>query len=129
MVILAAEDLAVQSTYHRTKYKTPHQIFLGQDMILPINHIADWRYIRHCKQVKINKDAIRENTTGTDNNYRVGDKFLTRNKSAYKYETLYKGPYDIFQTWNNGIIAIPTVAVTMRINICNIKPYNNTDVE
>ena len=26
--------------------------------------------------------------------YKIGDKFMMRNKAAYKYETLYKVPYE-----------------------------------
>ena len=49
MVILAAADFAVQSMYHRTKEKNPGQLVFGRDMILPIIHVADWRYIRQHK--------------------------------------------------------------------------------
>ena len=54
---------------------------------------------------------------------------MARNKSAYKYETLFKGLYGIVQMWTNSTITLQTVAVTTGINIRNIKPYNNTDVE
>ena len=50
MRILAAADFAVQNKYHRTKQKIPGQLFFGQDMVLPINHIANWRYIHQQKQ-------------------------------------------------------------------------------
>ena len=49
MVILAAADFAVQSMYNRTKEKNPGQLVFGRDMILPIIHVADWRYIRQHK--------------------------------------------------------------------------------
>ena len=49
--ILAAEAFAVRSTYHMTKGKISGQLLFGRDMILPINHMADWRYIRQRKQV------------------------------------------------------------------------------
>ena len=45
MGILAEEAFAVQSTYHWTKGKNPDQLVFGQDMIPPINHMEDWRYI------------------------------------------------------------------------------------
>ena len=50
MGILNAAAFAVQSTYHSTKYKSLGQLVFGIDMILPTNHIADWRYIRKRKQ-------------------------------------------------------------------------------
>ena len=39
MGILAASYFAVQSTYHRTKQKSPGELVFGRDMILQINHI------------------------------------------------------------------------------------------
>ena len=98
-------------------------------MILPINHAADWRYIYKRKQTKINKDVDCENTTRIDHNYRVGDKVMTNMSSAYKYETPFRGPYEIFRTWTNGIVTLQKGAVTNIINIRNIKPYNDADVE
>ena len=52
-------------------------------MILPINHVADWRYINQRKQTKIDKDVASENTTIIDHDYRVGDKVTTNMRSAY----------------------------------------------
>ena len=74
--ILAAADFAVRSTYHRWKGKIPGQLVFGMYIILPINHVADWRYIRQRKQTQINKYLDRENTTRIDYDYRVGDKVL-----------------------------------------------------
>ena len=45
------------------------------------------------------------------------------NKSAYKYKTIFIGPYKTFQTCKNGTVTFRVVAVTMRINIRYIKPY------
>ena len=84
MVILAAEDLAVQSTYHRNKKGIQVQLVFGQDMILPINNIENWRYIHQQKQTQIEKDVIRENSTRTDYYYNIGDKVLVRRNQAYK---------------------------------------------
>ena len=77
-------------------------------MIPHIDNISDWRYIRHRKQVQINKDVIREKTTRIDHNYRVGDKVMTGTKSAYKYKTLFKGPYENFRIWTNGTVTLQT---------------------
>ena len=126
MEILAAAALAVLSTYHRGGIKSPGQLVFSRDMILPINHVADWRYIRQHKQTQINKDVARESTTIIDHDYRVGDKVTTKNRSAYKYETPFRG---IVQTWTNGTVTLRTGAVTHRVNIRNIKPYNDADIE
>ena len=74
--------------------------------------------------MQIDNDIIWENANRIDNDYRVGDKVMTLTKSAYKYETPYRGPYKIVQTWTNGTTTLRMGAVTMRINIRNIKPYN-----
>ena len=88
-----AAAFAVRSTYHRTKVKISDQLVFGQYMILPINHVADCRYIRQRKQAQIDKDVIHENTTRICHNYRVGDKVMTLPKSENKYKTLFRGPY------------------------------------
>ena len=129
MAILAAAAFAVQSTYHRTKEKSPGQLVFGRDMILPINCVADWRYIRQQKKSQIDKDITCENTTITDNDYRVVDEVMKKTKSVYIYETLFKVPYGIVHTWKNGTITLRMGAVTMRINIRNAKPYNTPIVE
>ena len=57
------------SSFHSTIYvppdekKNPDQFLFFRYMILPINHVLDWRYIRQRKQTQINKDVNRENTT------------------------------------------------------------------
>ena len=97
-------------------------------MILPINHLAGCRYIRQRKQVQIDKDVIRENTTRIDYDYRVRDQVMIRNKSAYKCEKMFKGPYENFQTWTNRTVTLQTGVVTTRLNIRQIKPYTNHNI-
>ena len=84
MEILAIATFAVQSTYHRTKDKIIDQLFFGQHMILPIDHVANWRYIRQRKQTQINKNLIREKSTRIDHDYSLGDKSMIKTKSAYE---------------------------------------------
>ena len=94
-------------------------------MILPINHVADWRYICQCKQTQINKYSIRENTTRIDYDYRVGDQVIMDKKFAFKYETPFKGPYENFQTCTNGSVTSRMGAVTSVVNILHVKPCEN----
>ena len=79
--------------------------------------------------MKINKDVNRENTNIIDYYYRVGYKVMTNYRSAYKYKTPFRGPCKIIHTWENGTVTLRTGAITHRINILNIKPYNDADVE
>ena len=97
MVIIAAVAFTVQSTYHMTKQQSPGQLLFGQDMILPISCLDYWIYIRHRKHAQIDKGVVLKNNTIIDYYYRVGDKVMTRNKSAYKYKTPFKCRYEIFQ--------------------------------
>ena len=60
MGILTSAAFAVHSTYHTTKGKSRGQIVFGQDMILPINNVSDWRYIRHHKQTQMDNEVIRK---------------------------------------------------------------------
>ena len=58
MGILAATDFTVQSMYHQTLKKMFGQLVFGGNMILPINHIANWIYILERNQIEIEKHAI-----------------------------------------------------------------------
>ena len=64
-----------------TKYKNPGELVFGQDMIIPINHVPDWRYICKCKQNQIDKDVTLGNTTRIGHDYKVGNKVMTKNRS------------------------------------------------
>ena len=55
------------------------QLVFGPNMILPIKHKVDWELIRELKQMKKNKDNIRENRHGVDHKYNVGDKVMLNN--------------------------------------------------
>ena len=50
-------------------------------------------------------------------------------RSAYKYKTLLRDPYKFFRTWKTGTVTLQTGAVPHRINICNIDPYNDANLE
>ena len=63
MGILDTAVFAVQPTYHRKKDKSLAQLVFDIDMILPIDHVADWRKIWQRKQKQINKYINRENNT------------------------------------------------------------------
>ena len=52
---------------------------LALDMILPIAHVANMRYIYHSKQAQIDKDIPGENYTRNDHYYMFGDKVLVKN--------------------------------------------------
>ena len=51
------------------------------------------------KEMRINKDNIRENNKIVDHDYKFRYKILITNNAAYKYETPYNGPFVITQCW------------------------------
>ena len=89
---IASAFFVVQSMYHIIKDKNPVKMIFGWDTILPIKHVADWRYIRQNKQAQIEKDIICKNSTKIDYDYIVGDQFILSYKSSYKYKTPFKYP-------------------------------------
>ena len=92
-------------------------------MIIPINHVADWRYIRQRKKTQIDKYLIHENTTRIDHDYSVGGQFIMGSKSVFKYKTPFKGSYETVQKLTNVSVTLQMGAVTTRLNICRINPY------
>ena len=61
--LLAAAAFDVRSTHHIIKGEVPGQIVFGQYIILPIKHVADWRYMCQRKQAQIEKYSIHKNST------------------------------------------------------------------
>ena len=98
-------------------------------MILQINDLTDWRYVRHHKQAQIEKGVIIEKTNRIDYYYIVGYQLMIKHKSEYKYKTLFKGPYGIVQTWTNITFTLRMGEVTARINTLQIKPCHNPNIE
>ena len=54
---------------------------------------------------------------------------MATDRSANKYKTPFRGPYEIVQTWTNGTVTLRTIVVTMKKYIYNVKPYKDKDVE
>ena len=130
MVILAASELAILSTKNKLKGYSPGQLLFGRDMIIPIKHKADWELIRQQYQTQINKDNIHKNSKRVDHNYKVDDKVILNNNSAYKHETPYKGQFLIAQCWTNVTVTLQCGPTEIRHNIFWIKPYiSDTNVE
>ena len=110
------------SIYRSNKQKVPGQLVFSQDMILPINHVADLRYIRQHTKMQIDKYVIRKKTTRINYDYRLGDQVMMGNKSDFKYETPFKGLCKIGQMWINGSFTLKMGAVTTILDIRPIKP-------
>ena len=122
--ILSSVAFAIRSTHHSTLDATPAQLIYGRDMILPIQHVAEWEYIRTRKQKTIDKANVRENKSRVDYDYSIHDKILITNKDIQrKLDSPTKGPFLVEKVHTNGTVSIKRGAVIERINIRNIKPY------
>ena len=86
MEILVAEVFSVWSTYRRNKYKGKGQLFFILEMITPIKHVADWRYIHQGKQAQIEKYVICKKYTWIKYDHIFRNQVFMINKAAYKYK-------------------------------------------
>ena len=99
-------------------------------MIIPIKHAVDQELIRQRNQRQINKDNIRENINRVEHNYKVRDKFIIANDTAYKYETPYTGPFSLTRCFTNGTVSLQCGTKNIMYDMCHIKPYkSDTKVE
>jgi transposase InsO family protein len=121
--ILSATAFAVRSTYHTTLRATPGQLVFGRDMILNIQHIANWKAIQDHKQMIINKNNQRENAKRLAHVYHIGDQVLLDKDNTNKYENPYEGPYTILQVNTNGTVRLQMGAVIDTVNIRRLHPY------
>ncbi len=121
--ILSAVAFAVRATYHTTLQKTPGQLVFGRDMILNVQHTANWEYIRGRKQKLIDKNNQRENAKRIPHTYHVGDLVMLRKGTENKYEQPYSGPHSILQVNTNGTVRLQQGAVTDTVNIRRIEPH------
>ena len=125
--ILCAAAFAIRSTYHTTLKKTPGQLVFGRDMVLNIQHEANWEYIRARKQELINKNNKRENSKRVEHEYKLGDLVLLRRGTENKYERPYNGPYEILKVYDNGTVRLKVKNVVDTYNIRRLTPYITSD--
>ena len=121
---LAAAAFAVRSTFHTTLQATPAQLVYQRDMLLPIQHIADWALINERKQNEMNKNNERENRKRIRHTYSVGDKVLLEIPTKQrKHRQQRDGPYTIERVNTNGTIRIRRKNVSDLVNIRRVTPF------
>ena len=76
--ILGAVAFAVRAMVHTTRKASPSQLVFGRDAILPIQHVANWQYIKERKIFQIRKDNVQENLTCTPHKCKVGELALIK---------------------------------------------------
>ena len=96
-------------------------------MISNIQHIANWEYIRQNKQKLIEKNNKAENAKRIEHSYKVGDPVLVKRGTENKYESLYKGSYNILKVNDNGTVCLRVGAVEDNYNIKRLTPYTATN--
>ena len=122
--ILGAVAFAVRATVHTTRKASPSQLVFSRDAILPIQHVANWQYIKERKIFQIRKDNVRENSTRIPYKYKTGDLVLIKQEFHRKCGSpSYLGPYTVTEVCENGTLQINNGVVTDTYNIRNVQPY------
>ena len=123
--ILSAVAFAIKSTIHTTTQSTPAQLVFGRDMMMNIQHKANWEFIRKRKQKLINPNNQKQNSKRIPYQYKVGEKVLLQIGTENKYETPFSGPHHITEVNDNGTVKIQKGAVTDIVNIRRLSPYHD----
>ena len=121
---LQAACFAIRSTYHTTLGATPAQLVFGRDMILPIKFQADWAAIQQRRLQESLRNNKHENEKRIPHQYKVGDQVSkTRPGMQSKLSRKRDGPYEVIAVYNNGTIRIRRGAITERLNIRRVTPF------
>ena len=130
MSILEAVSFIIFSTTNILRGYSTGQLLFCRDIILPRKHTANWEFIHQENKTKIDKYNIHKNSRIVYHNFKVVDKLILNDNSAFKFETLYKGPLSITQCCTNVMVALQMGAIEISYNIRCIKPYkSDTHVE
>ena len=96
---------AVRATL-ATLQDLPAQLVFGRDMILNINHVANWEHIEQRKQALINKNNDTENTKKIPHTCSMGNKVLPKRGTETKHESPHEGPCSILKIHDDGTIRL-----------------------
>ena len=122
---LSAAAFAIRATYHTTLDAAPVQLVFGRDMILPIAIRASWARIKEKRQIEILRNNAQENRGRITHSHKSGDKCLLRKEGILqKLASPQDGPYQITRVHDNGTARIQRGAISERVNIRRITPYN-----
>ena len=95
----------------------------GRDMILNIQHQANWELIKQRKQRIIVKNNKQENAKRSPHIYRAGDHVLLKRGTENKYESPCSGLHKILQVCDNGTVRLHVNGVTDSYNIRRLAPF------
>ena len=125
---LAAAQLSLRATVHRTLGVSPGSIVFHRDMLLDFPYLPDFMMLRDRRQALIDYNLRRENNRRRTYDYHVGDQvleILDKEKRA-TLGLATKGPFVIQQVHTNGTVTIQrSPLVSERVNIRNIRPLHS----
>jgi hypothetical protein len=116
-------------TLPTTRYlkASPDTAIFGQDMLVDIPFIADWKKIGEHRQLLADRNTGRENESPIDYDNKVVKKysygtmvFLRKAESRYLRE-----PWLITSVHTNGTIKVQCRNKSERMNIRRVKPFDN----
>ena len=81
----------------------------------------DWELIRQQKNTQINRDNTHKYRHKVEYDFKVGDKVMLNKHTAYKYETIYKGPFLITHYFTNVVVNLQRGPTKIKYNIRRIK--------
>ncbi len=124
-IFLADAAWAIHSTHHTVLKASPSAAIFGQDMLVDIPFIADWKKIGEHRQRLTDLNTTRENQGRIDYDYKVGQKILVWNKGILrKAQSIWqKDPWTIATVHTNGTIMIQRKNKQERSNIRRVKPF------
>ena len=114
----------LQYVVHTTLGASPAQLVFGRDMLLPIQFKADPAAIHESRCQEILRSNKHEKNKRIPHEYHVGD-MVSKNKPGVlpKPTTKRDGPYKVLNVYDNGTIQIQRGAITERIIIRRVQPY------
>ena len=119
---------ALRSTHHTVLKSSPGQAIFCRDMLFNIPFEADWTKNGEFRQAQTKRNTDRKNAQRSDYDYAIGEQVLVRKYGILrKSETKWTGPYYITAVHTNGTIRIQRGALSERLNIRRVKPWNGQE--
>jgi hypothetical protein len=124
-VFLADAAWAICSTHHTVLKASPGAAIFGQDMLIDIPFIADWKIIEERRQRLTDLNNACKNEGRIDYDYKVGQKILVLNEGILcKAQSIWqKDPWTNPTVHTNGSITIQRGNKLERLNIRRVKPF------
>jgi hypothetical protein len=124
-IFLADAAWAICSTPHTVLKASPGAAIFGQDMLLDISFIADWKTIGEHRQRLNDHNSDPKNEGRIDYDYKVGQKVLVQNKGILcKAQSIRQhDPWTIATVHTNGTITVQCRNKLERLSIRRVKLF------